>query len=257
MARVGTVHMGIAADLCATREGFSREDLDAYASGTRARARRAWESGEAAANLIPVAGCRRDELVDYAPSAAELAALPPAFAELGAAGQDAVVRARFPEIAEVAHRHTRATSPALADAAALVVVGDERAASRLGLRPRARIVATAVCADDPVVMLTAGQTATERVLARAGLGPEDVDVFELAEAFAALCLRFQRDLGVGADRFNRSGGTLALGHAFGATGAILLLNVVEELDRCGGRYGVAAVSGAGGVGVATLVERVA
>jgi acetyl-CoA C-acetyltransferase len=262
MARVGSVHMGIAADLVATREGFAREALDTYALRTRAKARAAWQSGAAAASVVavdgPIAGrCDRDELVDYAPSAAELAALPPAFAELGASGQDDVVRARFPDVREVRHLHTRATSPPLADAAALLAIGDEAAAARLGLRPRARVVTTATVADDPVVMLTAGQSAATRALDRAGLSPHDVDVFEFAEAFAALCLRFQRDLDAGDDRFNVGGGTLALGHAFGATGAILLLNVVDELERRGGRYGVAAVSGAAGVGVATVVERVA
>ncbi len=256
MAAVGSVHMGIAADLVATREGFAREQLDAYALGTRERARRGWASGVAASSVVPVAGCTRDELVDHAPSAAELAALPPAFAELGAAGQDAVVRARFPELRELRHLHTRATSPPLADAAALLLLGDAAAAVRLGLRPRARIVGSFTCADDPVIMLTAGQTAVERALARAGLHARDIDVFEFAEAFSALCLRFQRDLDARDDRFNPHGGTLALGHAFGATGAILLLNVVDELERRGGRYGVAAVSGAAGVGVATIVERV-
>jgi acetyl-CoA C-acetyltransferase len=257
MQAVGSVHMGIAADLVATREGFTRDALDAYAQGTRARARAAWQSGTAARSVVPVGDFRRDELVDYAPSAAEMAALPPAFAELGASGQDAVVRARFPELAEVRHLHTRATSPPLADAAALLVLGDAAAAARLSLRPRARVLATATCADDPVIMLTAGQSAVVRALARAGLTARDVDVFEFAEAFAALCLRFQRDLDVHGDRFNPNGGTLALGHAFGATGAILLLDVVDELERRGSRYGVAAVSGAAGVGVATVVERVA
>lgn len=256
MAAVGAVHMGIAADLVATQEGFTREALDGYALRTRDKARRAWQSGAAAASVVPVAGLARDELVDYAPTAADLAALPPAFAELGAAGQDDVVRARVPRLTEIRHLHTRATSPPLADAAALLAVTSSREAARLGLRPRARIVASATAAGDPVVMLTAGQTAVERLLARAGLRPSDVDVFEFAEAFSALCLRFQRDLAVDDDRLNPNGGTLALGHAFGATGAILLLNAVDELERRRARYAVAAISGAAGLGVATLVERI-
>jgi len=256
MAAVGSVHMGIAADLVATDEGLTREALDGYALRTRGKARRAWASGAAASSVVPVGGLARDELVDYAPSAADLAALPPAFAELGAAGQDAIVRARFPRLTEIRHLHTRATSPPLADAAALVAIASREQAARLGLRPRARVVASATVAGDPVVMLTAGQTAVERVLARAGLRPGDVGVFEYAEAFAALCLRFQRDLAVDDERLNPNGGTLALGHAFGATGAILLLNAVDELERRGARYALAAVSGAAGLGVATLLERV-
>jgi acetyl-CoA C-acetyltransferase len=252
---LGAVHMGIAADLIATREGFTREQLDEYAARTRAKARRGWERSAGADSVLAVGEFARDELLDYAPSPAELAALPPAFAELGASGQDALVRARFPELSEIRHLHTKASSPPLADAAALLVLGDQTAARRLELRPRARIIASATCADDPVVMLTAGQSATLRALARAGLAAKDVDVFEFAEAFAALCLRFQRDLDADDERFNPNGGTLALGHAFGATGAILLMNVVDELERRGGRYGVAAVSGAAGVGVATVVER--
>ncbi|MBZ0234535.1 MAG: acetyl-CoA C-acyltransferase, partial [Deltaproteobacteria bacterium] len=121
--------------------------------------------------------------------------------------------------------------------------------------PRARIVASATCAGDPLVMLTAGQDAIVRVLARAGLAPRDIDVFEFAEAFAALCLRLERDLRIDPTRLNPGGGTIAMGHAFGATGTILLAGVVDELERTGGRYGIAAVSGAAGLGVATLVER--
>jgi len=261
IAAAGAVHMGIAADLIATQEGFAREALDGFALRTRAKARRGWVSGAAGASVVAVRGddgavlLDRDEHLGPEPAFEDLAALPPAFVELGAAGQDAIVRARFPALGEVRHLHTRASSPPLADAAALVAIGSSGAAARHGLRPRARIVATSTCAGDPVVMLTAGQTAVERVLARAGLRAADVAVFEVAEAFAAPSLRFQRDLDVGDDRFNPNGGTLALGHAFGATGAILLLGVVDELERRGARFGVAAVSGAAGLGVATLLER--
>ena len=135
------------------------------------------------------------------------------------------------------------------------MVADRDAALAHDLRPRARLIASVTCAADPVLMLTAGQDAVVRLLDRAGLRPADIDVFELAEAFAALCLRFARDLDVGSDRLNVRGGTIALGHAFGATGAILLGNVVALLEERGGRYGVAAVSGAAGLGVATLIER--
>jgi acetyl-CoA C-acetyltransferase len=182
-----------------------------------------------------------------------LAAMGPAFA--GQDDQDAIVRRHRPEVGELRHLHTRGTSPSLCDAAGLVLVGSEAAGAELGLRPRARIVGTATASVDPVTMLTAGQLAVERVIAGAGLTPDDVEVYEFAEAFAALCLKFQRDLKVGEDRFNVNGGTIAMGHAFGATGAVLIAACADELERRGARYGVAAVSGAAGSGSAVLLER--
>lgn len=257
MSQVGTIHMGIAADLAATREGFSREQLDAFAMRTREKARAAVAGGRGAQSIVPVAGLTQDELLSYVPTTEELRALPPAFADLGASGQDAIALACFPDLSRIEHLHTRASSPPLADAAALLVLADRESAARLGLRPRARIVASATAAVDPVEMLTAGQRAAEKVLQRSGLAPRDLDVIEFAEAFSALCLALQRDMELGDDRFNPNGGTMALGHAFGATGAILVLNVVDELERRGGRRGVAAVSGAAGLGVAALIESAA
>ena len=173
----------------------------------------------------------------------------PAFA--GTPEQDAIVLEHKPELGEIRHLHTRGTSPSLCDAAGLVLVGSD-----LAMDPLARIVGTATAVTDPVTMLTAGQLAVEKVLAEAGLTADDVEVFEFAEAFAALCLKFQRDLKVGDDRFNVNGGTIAMGHAFGATGTILIAACIDELHRRGARYGVAAVSGAAGSGSAILLERV-
>jgi acetyl-CoA C-acetyltransferase len=138
-----------------------------------------------------------------------------------------------------------------------VVVVEQAAAERAGLAPRARVIASSSCAVDPVVMLAAGQGATQRALARGGLSPNDIDVFSFAEAFSALCYRFMKELDVGHDRFNPNGGTMALGHAYGATGANLVLDVVDELHRRNARYGVAAVSGAAGLGAAIVLERIA
>jgi acetyl-CoA C-acetyltransferase len=261
--RVGSIHMGVAGDLVATLEGFAREELDAYGVLTQQRAASAWGEGRFARSLVPAtddAGkvvLDHDEHVRTDATIERLAAMEPAFAELGADGQDALALARHPELERIEHLHTRGTSPSLADAAGLVLVGSLEAAERLGLAPRARIVSTAVRSVDPVTMLTAGQLAVEDALARAKLTPDDVDLFEFAEAFAALCLKFRRDLGVGPDRFNVNGGTIAMGHAFGATGAILLATLVDELERREGRYGVVAVSGAAGLGVGAVVERVA
>jgi acetyl-CoA C-acetyltransferase len=251
----GAVHMGVAADLNATIDGWTRDQLDGYAVETQAKAARAWEAGHYATSVVPVGAFAADELVRRDTTAQALAALPPAFADLGRAGQDAAALAAHPAVGAIAHRHTVGTSPALADGAALVLLGSGAAAEATGLRPRARVVAAATVATDPVIMLTAGQEAVGKVLARAGLRPADVDVYEFAEAFSALCLRFRRDLDAGPDRLNPNGGTIAMGHAFGATGAILLGGCVDELERRDGRYGVAAVSGAAGLGVAVLIER--
>lgn len=260
--RIGSVHMGIAADLNATIEGYGREELDAYGVETQAKATAAWDRGFYDHSVVPVplpdgSTFTRDELIRSGTTAQTQAVLPPAFAELGASGQDAIALAAHPEVAEIRHVHTVGTSPALADAAALLLLGNAAAAHQLGLRPRARVVASATTSTDPVIMLTAGQSAVEQVIAKAGLRPADIDVFEFAEAFAALCLRFRRDLDAGPERMNPNGGTIAMGHAFGATGAILVGHCVDELERRDGRYGVAAVSGAAGLGVAVLLERIA
>lgn len=262
IAKIGSVHMGIAADLNATLEGMSREQLDEYGLETQTKAAKARAEGVFARSLIPVpakgdsAGLDHDELVRPGTTLESLASLPPAFAELGASGQDAIALGAYSGVSEIQHLHTVGTAPAMADASALLLVGSAEAAARAGLAPRARIAGSASTSVNPVVMLTAGQSAVEQVIARAGLTPADIDVFEFAEAFGALCLRFRRDLDAGPDRMNPNGGTMAMGHAFGATGAILVGSCVEELERRGGRYGVAAVSGAAGLGVAVLVERI-
>jgi acetyl-CoA C-acetyltransferase len=252
MAAAGTIHMGVAADLVATLEGIDREACDAYGHATREKARKALRSP----SIVTFEGAAldHDENVGYQPSLAELAALPPLFADRP--GEDAVALARYPQLSAIRHLHTRGSSPSLADAAALVAVGDLATADRTGLAPRARILATASCAGDPVTMLTAGQLAIEQALAKAGLHAADVAVFEFAEAFGALCVRLMRDLDVDHERLNPNGGTIALGHAYGATGAILMLNAVDELARRGDRYAVVAVSGAAGLGSAAVIERV-
>ena len=260
MARVGSVHMGIAADLNATLDGWSRQQLDEYAVETHTKAATAWAQGAFGDAVVPVmtpAGqpFATDELVRPGLSAEAAAALPAAFADMGAQGQDAVVADAHPHVGPIAHLHTVATSPAMADGAALLLVGDEQSGRRLGMRPRARVLASAVVSTDPVIMLTAGQEATEKAIAKAGLTPADIDVFEFAEAFAALCLRFRRDLDAGPDRLNPNGGTIAMGHAFGATGAIMVGGAMVELERRHGRYAAAAVSGAAGLGVAVVIER--
>lgn len=260
---IGSVHMGIAADLNATIEGFSREELDAYGLETQLKAAKARADGAFERSLVAVPandggpGLDHDELVRPGTTLEGLAELPPAFAELGEQGQDAIALGAYDGVDSISHLHTVGTSPAMADASALLLLGSAAAAEQAGLAPRARVIGAASTSVNAVVMLTAGQSAVEQVIARAGLTPNDIDVFEFAEAFSALCLRFRRDLDVGPERLNPNGGTMAMGHAFGATGAILVGSCVEELERRDGRYGVAAVSGAAGLGVAVLVERIA
>ena len=248
---VGSVHMGIAADLNATREGFTREQLDAYAVETHAKAAAAWDSGAFGASIVRLNNLDRDELVRPGTTAEQLAGLPPAFADR--TDDDALVLKRYDAID---HLHTVGTSPQMADGAALMLLGTAEQADRLGIAPRARILSSATATCDPVLMLTAGQEAMASAIDRAGLQPSDIDVFEFAEAFAALCLRFRRDLDAGPDRMNPNGGTMAMGHAFGATGTIMVGQCVDELEQRQARYGVAGVSGAAGLGVGVVLERV-
>lgn len=259
--RIGSVNMGIAADLNATLLGYAREELDAYGLETQQKAAAAWADGRFSRSVVPVpatetaSGLDHDELIRADTTLEGLAELPPAFAALGAEGEDRIALDAYPGVDEIKHLHTVGTSPAMADGAALLLLGDEPTAERTGLTPRGRILGAVSSSVNPVVMLTAGQDAVEEVIARAGLRPADIDVFEYAEAFAALCLKFRTGLDAGPERMNPNGGTMAMGHAFGATGAILVGSCLEELERRNGRYGVAAVSGAAGLGVAVLVER--
>ncbi|MFJ2028665.1 acetyl-CoA C-acyltransferase [Streptosporangium sp. NPDC087985] len=259
---IGALHMGVAADVVATIEGFDRDELDAFGLRTQERATRARDAGRFDRSMVAITSpdgavtCATDEHIRPSTTLAGLRSLEPAFAALGDDGQDAVALSRFPNIGEVRHLHTRGTSPSLADGAGVVVVANEQAVCRLGFEPRARIVATAVVGANPITMLTGGQDATVRVCQRAGLSVDDIDRFEFAEAFSALCLRFQRDLHVDDERFNVNGGTIAIGHAFGSTGPFLVANLIDELERSGGRYGIVSISGATGVGAATLLERI-
>lgn len=256
----GFVHMGIAADLVATMEDIGRDEVDEYGVSTHRRAARAWDEGRFDRSLVLVGGpdgtLDTDEHIRRDVDVEQAAGLPPAFAEMGAGGMDERVLNRFPELGEIRHVHHRGNSPSLADGAGALVIASEEAVERHGLRPRGRVEAFATTSVDPMIMLTSGQEAVVAALGKIGCGPDDVDRFEFAEAFAALCLKFQHDLGVNGERFNPNGGTIAMGHAFGATGAILTVCLLDELERSGAGRGVAAVSGAAGLGVATVVERV-
>jgi len=197
----------------------------------------------------------RDEFLKPHTTPAALGALKPAFAELGALGFDAVALARYPQVERIHHVHTAGNSSGIVDGAAAVLIGSEAKGREMGLTPRARIVATALSGADPTIMLTGPMPATRKVLAKAGLRIEDIDLFEVNEAFAAVPMRFMREMGVPHDKVNVNGGAIALGHPLGATGAMLVGTLLDELERRQLRRGLVTLCVGGGMGIATIIER--
>ena len=252
--------MGSGADLIATLNGVSREAADAIALASQERAARARDAGHFASSLVsietPAGVAAVDECIRDGLSAASLTALPAAFAEAGAAGVDAYQLAANPQLEAIEHIHTAGNSPAMADGAALLLVGDAALGRRLGQRPRARIRAACTVAADPLQVLTGCLAATETLLARTGLAVDDVDLFEIHEAFAAVSVVARERLGIPDDRLNVNGGVIALGHPMGATGAIMAITLLDELERRGLERGLVAAAGAAGSGSALLIERV-
>ncbi len=254
---------GIGADLIATLEGFSRGDVDAFAARSQDRAENAWAQGYFARSIVPVRDLNglvvlaQDEHRRPGTSTDTLATLTPAFAALGeSSGFDAVALQKYHWIEKIDHVHHGGNSSGIVDGAALVLVGNERAGERHGLTPRGRIVATAVTGSDPTVMLTGPTPATVKVLSKAGLTVDDIDLFELNEAFAAVVLKWQKDLNIPWEKINVNGGAIAMGHPLGATGAMLLGTVLDELERQDLRRGLITLCIGGGMGVATIIERI-
>lgn len=258
------VPQGISADLIATIEGYDRATVDAFAAESHARAARAWSEGRFARSVVPVRDRNglvilgRDETIRPGASVESLAALPASFAQLGrTAGFDAVALEKYPHVSAIDHVHHAGNSSGIVDGAALVLVGSEAAGTRHGLTPRARIVSVGVVSTEPTIMLTGPAPASRIALERAGLTPADIDVIEINEAFAAVALKLMRDLDdFPHERTNVNGGAIAMGHPLGATGAMILGTLVDELERTGGRYGLATLCIGGGMGIATIVERV-
>jgi acetyl-CoA C-acetyltransferase len=243
--RAGFVHMGVAADALATRADIPRAELEAWALESHRRAAAAHREGRTARSLVVVAGADRDELFREDLTGDKLARLAPAFADIP----------RPAAMGAVDPRHTVATSPGMCDGAACLLLASEEAARRLDLQPRARIAGGASACVEPLVMLTGNVDATEALLARAGLAASDVDLFELNESFAAVPIHFARHFSISPDRIAPDGGALAVGHPLGATGGYLVTALVDQLDRTGGRRGVASVCGAAGVATALLIDR--
>jgi acetyl-CoA C-acetyltransferase len=258
----GFAPQGIGADLIATLGGWRRDDVDTYAATSQARASKAWADGRFARSVVPVTDrngtvvLSTDELVRPETTVETLAGLRPSFAAVGAdGGFDAVALQRYHWIESVEHVHTPGNSSGVVDGAALLLIGSEEAGRRNGLTPRARFVSAAVSGSDPVIMLTGPAPATRKALAKAGLDPADIDLVEMNEAFASVVLRFMADTGFDHERVNVNGGAIAMGHPLGATGAMLVGTVLDELERRDQRYGLVTLCVGGGMGIATILER--
>jgi len=257
------VPQGISADLIATIEGFSRDDVDAYAARSQEKAAAAWSSGRFTKSIVPVKDINgvtildHDEFMRPETTVESLSKLNPSFAAMGdMGGFDAVALQKFHWVERIDHVHTPGNSSGIVDGAALTLVGSEAAGKAAGLTPRARVVATAVTGADPTIMLTGPTPATLKVLAAAGLKPEDIDVWELNEAFASVVLKWMKDFNLDIEQVNVNGGAIAMGHPIGATGAMITGTVMDELERTGGRYGLITLCIGGGMGIATIIERV-
>ncbi len=257
------VPQGISADLIATKYGYSRDDLDAYAVESQQRAKRAWDEGRFARSIVPVKDVIGEIVLDHdehmrpETDMQSLGALKPSFAEIGTNfGFDSVAIQKYPEIERINHVHHAGNSSGIVDGASAVLIGNREMGERLGLTPRARIRAYASIGSEPTIMLTGPSFAAEKALKRAGMEVGDVDLWELNEAFAAVVLRFMDVLGVDHDRLNVNGGAIAMGHPLGATGAMILGTVLDELERTGQGTALVSLCIGAGMGTATIIERV-
>ena len=256
------VPQGIGADLIATLEGFSRHDVDAFALESQRRASHAQAQGYFDRSVLPVKDAlgnvilAKDEFIKPHTTLEGLAGLKPAFDQMGAMGFDQVALTRYPQVERIHHVHHAGNSSGIVDGAAAVLVGSEAAAKAHSLTPRARIVATALSGADPTIMLTGPMPAARKALAKAGLRIDQMDLIEVNEAFAAVVMRFMKEMKVPHDKVNVNGGAIAMGHPLGATGAMILGILIDELHRRQLRYGLATLCVGGGMGIATIVERI-
>jgi acetyl-CoA C-acetyltransferase len=257
------VPQGIGADLIATLEGWTREDVDTFAVESNHRAAKAWADGRFANSVVPVRDRNgvtvldHDEFIKPESTVEGMAKLRPSFAAIGeGAGFDDVALEKYHWVERIDHVHHAGNSSGIVDGAALVAIGSEQVGKDLGLTPRARIVSAAVSGADPTIMLTGPAPAARKALAKAGLETEDIDLFEINEAFAAVAMRFMRDMGISHEITNVNGGAIAMGHPLGATGAMILGTLIDELERRDLKRGLATLCVGGGMGIATIVELV-
>ncbi len=260
--QTGFVPQGIGADLIATIEGWSRDDVDAFAMESQKRAAHARDNGWLDRSVVPVRDetgviiLERDDFIKPDTDMQKLAALKPSFAMPGQLGFDAVALAKYPEVAAINHVHTPGNSSGIVDGASLVMVGNEKVGKDLGLTPRGRVVSVGLTATDPTIMLTGPGPASEKALAKAGLTIDDIDLVEINEAFASVALRLQRDLNVPDEKLNVVGGAIAMGHPLGATGGMLVSTMLDELERRNLKRALICMCVGGGMGIASIIERV-
>jgi len=259
----GFVPQGIGADLIATLEGFSRADVDAFAVESNKRAANARAQGWFKGSIVPVKDLNgqvvlaEDEFIKPDSSVEKLAGLQPSFMMMGEMGGfNAVALQKYHWVEKIDHVHTAANSSGIVDGAALMLIGNEATGKKLGLKPRARIIATAVSGADPTIMLTGPAPAARKALAKAGLTVDDIDLWEINEAFAAVAMRFMKDMGISHDITNVNGGSIAMGHPLGATGCMIVQVALDELERRGLKRALCTLCVGGGMGIATIIERV-
>jgi len=255
------IPQGISADLIATLEDFSREDVDSYALRSQKRAAAAREDGRFKKSVVPVEDAIGDVILDHdefirpQTTMEGLAALKTSFDKMGEMGYDAVAIQRYPQVERIRHVHTPGNSSGIVDGAAAVLIGTEAKGKALGLTPRARIVSVALSGSDPTIMLTGPMPAARKALDKAGMKIGQIDLFEINEAFAVVPMKFMKEMHVDAEIVNVNGGAIAMGHPLGATGAMILGTLIDELERRKLRYGLATLCVGGGMGIATIVER--
>ena len=260
--KAGFVPQGVGADLIATLDGYSRADVDEFAANSQAKAAKAQAEGRFDKSLIAVkdgAGVtilNHDEFVRPGTTAESLQKLNPSFEMMGNMGFDAVALQKYPEAQKINHVHHAGNSSGIVDGAALVLIGSEKAGQLHNLKPRAKIISTALVGTDPTIMLTGPAPAARKALEKAGLTIDDIDLFEVNEAFAAVVMRFMKELNVPADKVNVNGGAIAMGHPLGATGAMIIGTLLDELERQDKKRGLATLCVGGGMGIATIIERV-
>ncbi|MCC5958691.1 MAG: acetyl-CoA C-acetyltransferase [Rhodobacteraceae bacterium] len=258
------VPQGIAADIIATQYGFTRQMADELAVESQKRAANAWQDGRFSRSVVPVTDINgltileRDEYMRPATDMDSLSALKPAFKDMGEVmpGFDKIALMKYPHLERIEHIHHAGNSSGIVDGAAGVLIGNKEFGEKYGLKPRARIRATAKIGTDPTIMLTGPVPVTEKILRDSGMQISDIDLFEVNEAFAAVVLRFMQAFDVGSDCVNVNGGAIAMGHPLGATGAMIIGTLLDELERTGKGTGLATLCVASGMGAATIIERV-
>lgn len=259
---LGFIPQGVSADLIATVEGFSRDTVDNYALQSHRRAAIAQKNGYFKKSVIPVTDQNGLNILDHEETIREdasmeaLAKLSPSFEMMGEFGFDAVAQLKYTNVEKINHVHTPGNSSGIVDGAALTLVGSKEMGERLGLKPRARIVAAAVTSAEPTIMLTGPALSANKALKLAGMTSKDIDIYEMNEAFASAVLKFQRMLDIDDNILNVNGGAIAMGHPLGATGSMLLSTVLDELERTNKSTGLITLCVGGGMGVATIIERV-